>query len=1434
MYALSDSQGRQDDHHNWLGGIQMMIRFRKIGSWLAVGTLIASLLLPLSSAFAEATFSTEATATTAATPPPGLVDDLNDFTKVFQRSNLYTESANASYYGNDTKRAVRTTASNGYVVYKTSYDIQSFVAYSYFYTGVSIVGHKMYASPNGTTYTEVTPNVYTSGEPVSNWQLYAYEGLQLPTGTRYLKIEFSGAEKSWTPQLSKVVINQNTVSVMASPDTGVIGAEPLTVTLQSSTVGAAVYYKTNADTSFKVYTAPLSLTKFTKLDTYAQLDGLQPSPVRNYTYFARADMLVDKFGQVMSASFPTKVNSEQELRDDAAADQAYYGGLQPPAAFDEMGGLKGSKESLSLQARGFFNIQQANGKPLLVSPQGSAYFSLGVNGITNNETFTKVAGRENVYEWLPNYDSEYTGAFTGSKDNFSFYMANKYRKSGKMPSFNEFFSEAVDRIKKWGFNSAGAWGSGSQAKANNLPYTLVLPLNGMAKPAEIKVFDIFADGAEQAIVDAFSKTLPGLANDPLLIGYFVDNEYHYENFITTVPKLKASKTGLKKRLVQMLQDKYGDIATFNANWNTSYGSFADLNEAALYIDTQQASDDVDSFFRLYLDTYYETVQRLFKKYDPNHLLLGDRWLTLPMQSPKIRGMLAEEAGKFMDVISINHYSQNLDVTMLKDVYEKSGHKPILLSEWSYGTAEQGLAPIVPGSATNEQERQWRYRNYVEGAAALGFVVGTHWFDYVDQAATGRYFEGLSGEHYNTGLINVADRPYKTFLDGVMQTHRDIYDVLLGLKAPFHHDFGGSTGGGTAKDQKIDIPYTSTPIPIDGELNGYSGDAGSATLTVANRVSGTGGEEITANYHFAWDESNLYLTAYVQEPTPMKNNFQNGNIWKGDGIELFTGPGDLELGGNLQFSDRQLIMSSAIVNGTNYWMWFNTGRQPAITMNVKLTADGKGYVLDAAIPWTTINIDPSIGREFLFDFGFDDSEDGNNRKRQWEWNGTSKNNLDRGLWGQAKLVGAPDRTPPIITVGGVADGGDYTDTAIPVVTVEDAGSGVKRQSVKLDGLDWTAGTPVTAPGAHTLSVTAEDNAGNTASQDVHFAVYGSTSLTVQDAAGAYSDPVQLQATLLDQSGAPIAGETVTFRVDGQPAGSAQTDAAGRATAAYAIGVGVTDATYGRGAISAVFTPRSGVYMRGSSAVAQLSVSKEAAQLAYTGDRLGTEGGTIRLAAQVEQEQDGSLGSVAGLPVRFAIEAIGPNGSRSPVAAAGLEQPVATDDAGSAAAIVTLPAGLYVVRAELLDNAYYYASASAQADLAVRNAADAPASAKVDVSGFVRLTGDSLLGHAADKLHLDVKTDVSMGKDKWRMRVEPRGIDVSVAPIDWVIVSGYSAYLQGQVQIGAVTVTVRLLVSDPSGGHGQEVVSLQAWNGSDPAGTPIELWNAGFSGSVQVGR
>jgi beta-galactosidase GanA len=311
---------------------------------------------------------------------------------------------------------------------------------------------------------------------------------------------------------------------------------------------------------------------------------------------------------------------------------------------------------------------------------------------------------------------------------------------------------------------------------------------GWAKLDGISIFDIFAPDAEAKIDEAFNKALSPHKDDRMLIGYFIDNEYDFHKFYSEVPKLKASTAAIKGKLVQTLKEKYGTVDAFNSSWKTKFKSFEEMKDAELPLKTSSAWRDMDQFFEYYLDTFFGTVSREYRKYDPHHLLLGDRWITTSFHNEKIRNLLAEAEGKYVDVISINYYTYKIETDLLKDVYTKSGGKPILFSEFGYGTGEQGLTPLLKNSAANQFQRGMRYRNFVEGVAGLPYVVGAHVFNYVDQAGLGRYWQGDWGESYNSGLVNVADRPYKEYLQGVMNTNYDIFKVILGERPKFYYDF----------------------------------------------------------------------------------------------------------------------------------------------------------------------------------------------------------------------------------------------------------------------------------------------------------------------------------------------------------------------------------------------------------------------------------------------------------------------------------------------------------------------------------------------------------------------------------------------------------------------------------------------------------------------
>jgi hypothetical protein len=55
----------------------------------------------------------------------------------------------------------------------------------------------------------------------------------------------------------------------------------------------------------------------------------------------------------------------------------------------------------------------------------------------------------------------------------------------------------------------------------------------------------------------------------------------------------------------------------------------------------------------------------------------------------------------------------------------------------------------------QAERADQFEAYLVRAEKGGQVVGAHWFQWVDEPATGRF----DGENSNWGLVDVADQPY---------------------------------------------------------------------------------------------------------------------------------------------------------------------------------------------------------------------------------------------------------------------------------------------------------------------------------------------------------------------------------------------------------------------------------------------------------------------------------------------------------------------------------------------------------------------------------------------------------------------------------------------------------------------------------------------------
>ncbi len=713
--------------------------------------------------------------------------------------------------------------------------------------------------------------------------------------------------------------------------------------------------------------------------------------------------LVDAFGQI-PRDFPGKVKSEDELKQDVATENAYYNSLQKmPYKTNNFGGLAGSGQKLGLKKTGFFHVEKkADGKWVLVDPAGDAFFHLGVCTFgAGGEDATLIEGRREAFEWLPPREGAFKDAWNENSwwnsRAVSFYKANVIRKYGAYDRVTHT-ERLIDRVKKLGFNSGGAFsGSSDIFRTQKFPYVSTLPLGKFDFTEEVPgvrgMFDPFAEKSITKMDELFSKSVAKNADEPLIIGYFLANEQGMEDIPRAIPALNG-KHPCKVKLIEMLQNKYKTIDAFNQAWNMKEASFDALKDKGLPVTTKAAFADMQAYTEFFIDAYCALITKTFRKYDKNHMLIGNRW----QPSTANNEILCRVTGKYMDVISVNYYCLGVDASFIRRIYDWTGGKPQFWSEFFFTAEKESNVAAFNADMGTQALRGQAYRYYIETAASLGFVVGIEWFTLLDQAATGRFFEGFNGERTNTGLFNVADRPYKDMFVEMNKAHTEIYDVWLNGKMPFvlNDPRISANSSGT---KTVTAAHPVGAIKIDGKLDGWP--LRPPEMIPSSRVTmGRDANGLEGGFKVAWDDKFLYLLVTVTDNTPMINKqTKPDRYWNGDCIELFIGSENVEKGGPLLFSDRHILINAS---GDNMTYVGNVAQQPALETAVVPAIGGKGYTVEAKIPWSVLDTQPKEGQQLLFDIGIGNS-DGDLRNVQIMWNGRGRNSSDRSAWGRLKLV-----------------------------------------------------------------------------------------------------------------------------------------------------------------------------------------------------------------------------------------------------------------------------------------------------------------------------------------------------------------------------------------------------------------------------------------------
>jgi hypothetical protein len=373
----------------------------------------------------------------------------------------------------------------------------------------------------------------------------------------------------------------------------------------------------------------------------------------------------------------------------------------------------------SFRATGFFHTAFVGHRWWLVTPDGRPFYSTGINhvGPTGNDT-------DRVSGICPYCEA----------------MAANY------PSVDAWTNTTIQRLHSWGINTIGTF-SDRDVFGPRMPYTSLLSMAGTN--------DWFSPEFVARAESIAAGTVAAHRDDPNLIGWVTDTELRW------APDWRGAG--------ELLDD---------------YRKLAPGSPGRVVADRYVG--DPRRFLRALAHRYFKVTTEAIHAQDHNHLILGVKQIT-QLTPPEV----LKAARPYVDVFSVDDYQLNpgLDdaihatwpMYLPHDANFSSiaaiVQRPVLVMEYSFRAADAGVPnsypPIFP-TLTDQTARANAFNAYSTRLYETPWVVGDHWFEYVDEPAGGRF----DGEDSNFGLVSVGDVPWSTLVDRMTTVHAQAPDRLV--------------------------------------------------------------------------------------------------------------------------------------------------------------------------------------------------------------------------------------------------------------------------------------------------------------------------------------------------------------------------------------------------------------------------------------------------------------------------------------------------------------------------------------------------------------------------------------------------------------------------------------------------------------------------------
>mgnify|MGYP001586340862 CR=1 FL=1 len=427
----------------------------------------------------------------------------------------------------------------------------------------------------------------------------------------------------------------------------------------------------------------------------------------------------------------------------------------------------GGCPDIRFERSGFFRLEKKD-RWWLVTPDGNAFLSFGLNHVMPG----LLKRPECIDHWTKAFGDQFVEG---------------YRKKVRAD---------LDAL---GMNTLGVHSTLRDLPPGFVPYihtARFVDICHYMTPSEKQFHDVFSAEFETHCDRVAQAEVLPRKDDRFLIGYFMTDGPIFTDLdaaarsnsvygavrkgLPTWPRVLRNlgpEAPGKRAYTTAMRERYrGAVAGFNRAYSARFESFEALEQAVNWrpqADPANAAETADNLFFLdrVVDRYYSVAVAAIRKYDRDHLIVGDK-LNANTDTPD---SIVKLAARHMDLVFYQMYGYWEEQKPIIERWSRLTGKPLFNGDSSYSVPYEQMPNPYGPHCRDQRERAQRTLEFGRNAFARPDFVGWSWCGWMDGLKTNQ------PEKQHSGLQDPWGRYYTPATDALKRISASMYDIARGVK-----------------------------------------------------------------------------------------------------------------------------------------------------------------------------------------------------------------------------------------------------------------------------------------------------------------------------------------------------------------------------------------------------------------------------------------------------------------------------------------------------------------------------------------------------------------------------------------------------------------------------------------------------------------------------